>query len=136
MIKAKLLQIMTYLIRHFQDETKPVDDLRKKQDKLNRLHLVIEYLQENYNKDIYLRDAAAKAFMNPNYFSTFFKNTMGVSFKEYLLKLRTTKAVQLIKNTDKPILEIALECGFNNISSFYSALKNVKNVEKPSKLRK
>lgn len=125
MIKARLLVIITHLMRYFQDDSKPSHLIKQKEDGLQRLEQTIKYIQDNYANALELKQAASVACMNPNYFSSFFKKTFGISFKEYLTALRIAGSVQLLKNTDKTLIEIALECGFSSMSNFYLAFNRV-----------
>ncbi|RLD31727.1 MAG: hypothetical protein DRI73_08240 [Bacteroidetes bacterium] len=61
--------------------------------------------------------------MQKNYFSGFFKKTMGVNFSEYILRLRLFHAIHLIENTNRTTADIIYECGFNNESYFYRIFK-------------
>jgi len=47
-----------------------------------------------------------------------------VSPYNYLMTIRIEKAVESLKTTNKTIMEIALECGFQSITSFNKAFKN------------
>ncbi|MBQ8850061.1 MAG: helix-turn-helix domain-containing protein [Clostridia bacterium] len=60
---------------------------------------------------------------NEKYIGRLFAKEMGESFHEYCLRLRLKKANELLLNTDGKVLDIALECGFNNISYFNRAFK-------------
>ena len=55
--------------------------------------------------------------------SRLFRNVTGMSCREYVLEYRMTKAMGLLRMTDKPIIEIAYETGFNNISYFNRTFK-------------
>jgi AraC-like DNA-binding protein len=123
MLKAKLLQLITYLIRFFQDDSKSLEDTRIKQSQLERLNSSLEFINANYIKDIRLSQVASIACMSSSYFSTFFSKTLGLPFKEYLIRLRIKHAAGLLNTTNKSITEIALESGFNNLSNYYKAYK-------------
>jgi len=58
MIKAKLLEIMTLLIRNFQDDKKRPELLRQKEQKLQRLENVVQYIKQNYTRPITLEETA------------------------------------------------------------------------------
>jgi AraC family transcriptional regulator len=47
-----------------------------------------------------------------------FKQALGLSPYQYLLQQRVERAKQLLKQKDKPVVEIALDCGFNSHSHF------------------
>lgn len=134
MIKTKLLEVMTYLIRHFHDNEKSLETITHKKQKLQRLQKVIEYMNVKYSEVIMIDEAAQIANMNVSYFSTFFKKVIGVTFIDYLTKLRITKAVHLIENTNETLTSIAFACGFNSMSNFYRAYKKFKGGT-PSAIR-
>lgn len=125
MIKTKLLNIMTYLIRYFQDDDKTLEEINAKAEKLNRIQQAIDYIRENFTENLYLAKVASEAFMNPSYFSKFFKETLGVSFTDYITKLRIEKAKLLIESTNRTLIDIALESGFSSISNFYRVMNKV-----------
>lgn len=135
MIKTKLMEIMTLLIRHFQDEKKRSELLHKKKQKLQRLEKVMQYIKQNYASSITLEEVSKVACMSPNYFSTVFKQTLGVSFSEYLTRFRISKAISLIHGTDRTLVDIATSCGFNSMSNFYRAYQKYHGGN-PSDIRK
>jgi AraC-like DNA-binding protein len=135
MIKAKLLHIITYLIRHYQDESKSTESITIKSKKLEKLEKVFEYMRQNYALKIDLATLADLAYMSPNYFSTFFKLSTGFSPIEYLNKIRISKSIELLKETDYSIARIALDCGFNNLANFNKIFKHFVGMT-PSQLRK
>jgi AraC-like DNA-binding protein len=55
-----------------------------------------------------------------------FKEIAGVSPIQYLIGLRLKKACDLLEHSSKSVLEIALDCGFENISYFIRKFKEVK----------
>lgn len=135
MIKVKLLEIMTYLIRHFQDSNKQSDVIKEKGANLQRLQKVLTYINDNYTNTITLQTLSEIACMNPNYFSSFFNSTMGFSFTQYISSLRVNRAELLIKNTQEALTNIAFDCGFNSLSNFNRVFKLQKGIS-PSELRK
>ena len=60
---------------------------------------------------------------------------MGMSVWDYICIKRIEEALTLIKTTDKNILDIALECGFNNTVNFNKIFKKYTNLL-PSTFRK
>lgn len=135
MIKAKLLHIITYLIRHYQDASKSTESLSAKSKKLEKLGKVFEYINKNYSQKIGLDTLAELAFMSPNYFSAFFKQSTGFSPIEYLNKFRVSKSIEMLKETDYSIAQIALECGFYNLANYNKIFKHFTETT-PSFIRK
>ena len=60
----------------------------------------ISYINEHYNEDINLETVANIVHLNPSYFSSIFKKEVGVSFSNYLNKIRIEQSKLLLKNTD------------------------------------
>lgn len=77
---------------------------------------VLEYINEHLDRDLKLAELAALVRLSPFHFSRLFKQSIGLSPYQYLLQQRVERAKYLLKQTDKLILDIALECGFNSHS--------------------
>jgi AraC-type DNA-binding domain-containing proteins len=123
MIKADVLRILTFLIRYSQDNEKSDEFIQDKKLAMKRLEDAFDYISEHYCDKITLEEAAKSAFMSPNYFSSYFRKVTDISFSEYLVKLRIEKANELMKNSDLTTADIAIQCGFNNMSNFYRLYK-------------
>lgn len=61
--------------------------------------------------------------MNKSAFCTFMRNHAGTSFSEYLNHIRLERAKDMLCNTDHIVSEIALDCGFQNVSYFNRLFK-------------
>lgn len=80
-------------------------------------HKMIEYIHDNYKKDISLYDLADILNISKNYVSTLFKNYVGQNFKEYLSRYRFDKAVALMNEHPRmKINAVAAQVGLNNVS--------------------
>ena len=77
---------------------------------------VLEYINEHLNQDIKLADLAQLLGISQYHFSRLFKQSIGTAPYQYLLQQRIERAKQLLKETDKSIMEIAFLCGFNSHS--------------------
>ena len=100
-----------------------------------RLLGAIAYMDTHFASDITLEEIAAEAGYSRCYFSSVFRQCMGMSAWDYICLKRIEAASALIKTTDKSILEIATECGFNNAVNFYKTFKRYTNLA-PGALRK
>lgn len=129
MIKANVLRILTILIRTCQDESKSDEMLKEKKNAMNRLEEAFAYMDAHFCEKMTLDEVAASVYMSSNYFSSYFRKVTNISFSEYVTRLRINHARELLRDTDKSVTEIALECGFHNISNFYRLYK--KQVGKP-----
>ena len=125
MIKARLLMIMTHLLRCFRDHSKAVTNTPRKRQCLSRMEEVLQYISENYNSDITLEELASKVYVTPQYFSAFFKKVTGKTFVDYLNTLRIKHAIRMLGETEHKITHIASECGFNSTVNFNMTFKKV-----------
>jgi len=123
MIKADVLKLLTLLTRYYTDDNKPMELLEQKQKAMKRLEPIFTYMYQYYSKKITLDEMAALAYMSPTYFSAFFRKVTGVPFSEYLAGIRIREVQRCLRNQDAGIVDIALACGFHNISNFYRIYK-------------
>lgn len=85
---------------------------------LKRLSAIAQYIEENYQNDISLRDAAHQHGLTPNYFANFFQKYMRKTFFGYLNDVRLAHAYKALMETDLTVTAIALENGFPNVKAF------------------
>lgn len=123
MIKANILKILTLLIRHSQDNSKSDSLLSRKALEMKRLSRVFDYINQNYAERLTLSEAADMAYMSPNYFSQYFKKVTGQNFSDYLNSLRIKKARELLQDSSSSVIDVAMACGFRNMSNFYRMFK-------------
>jgi AraC-like DNA-binding protein len=135
MIKARLLMILTYLLRYFRDGSKLDSCYYNKRQNLLRLEEVIKYINEGFANEMTLNDAASRIHVTPQYFSTFFKKVTGKTFIGYLNNVRIIHAIKLLRETDNKITHIAMECGFNNTTNFNNMFKKAMG-KTPSQVRR
>lgn len=124
MVQVELLKIFTLLTRHYVNSDVNMIDLRIRAEVAKRLEPAIIYMYHNYDKKITLDEMAELCCMSSSYFSAYFKKYCGSTFIQYLNEVRTQKARKQLLTTDKSIIEIAMDCGFMNISNFYRIYKN------------
>jgi AraC family transcriptional regulator len=77
---------------------------------------VFDYIHAHLDRDIKLADLAGLLGMSQFHFCHLFKQSIGTPPYQYLLQQRIERAKQLLKQTDRSIIDIALECGFNSHS--------------------
>lgn len=82
------------------------------------IHQVKEYIREHYAEDLSLGKMAEIVYMNPYYFSSFFKKETGQNYKNYLAEVRMKEAVKLLMKTDMKTYELAKAVGYNDVRSF------------------
>lgn len=83
----------------------------------------LEFIKAHFNEDISLSDVAKVAYLNESYLSRKIKKMLGVSFVEYMTRLRMEKAMEYLKNPNMKITEIALKVGYQNYRYFSHKFK-------------
>lgn len=97
-------------------------------DRMKHLKQVISYIENNYTEDIKLDELASIAGMNPKYFCRFFKQSTQRTPISYLNYYRIERAAQQLSTAETSITEVALSCGFNDISYFIKSFKKAKGI--------
>lgn len=82
------------------------------------LQASVDYIQQNFSEDLSLGMLAAQIGLSEGHYCRSFKAYTGSSPFTYLNKIRIIKSCELLTGTDKKITDIAVLCGFNNISYF------------------
>lgn len=131
-IKSLLFDIFWRLFKYYAKKQQEGGRLGYKTE---RIKDVLNYINQNYNKDLSLDELSKQVDMSKFYLCRLFKDSLKMSPIEYINKIRVEKSVELLINTDMSISEIALECGFNNISYFIKVFKKYMNIT-PLKFRK
>ncbi|HIW22240.1 MAG TPA: AraC family transcriptional regulator [Candidatus Dorea intestinavium] len=127
-IKADIMRLLSILVRHYQKETDGLKEVSTNKQAMKRLEETLDYIKHTYDNRITLEEAANRANMCPNYFSSYFKKVTGYRFQEYISKLRMEKAKMMLVESDLGILDIALDCGITNVSNFYRQYKKFYGV--------
>lgn len=88
----------------------------------------IEFANEYFMQDIHLHQIADVCHMNEKYLGRIFKQRTGSSFREYLTSLRFKQVEARLKTTDESVTEIALSCGFEEITYFNHLFKRTYGI--------
>lgn len=93
-------------------------------DHLGQIQRAVDYIEENLNGDLDVDSIAKVAGFSKWHFQTVFSAAVGDSLKEYIRSRRLTNAM-LELATDKRILDIALDAGFESQEAFTRAYKSM-----------
>ena len=86
--------------------------------------LITDYVEKNHTKDIKLSDIGNLLGYDYHYVSRYFHSVFKMSFSEFLTLYRLETAINLMEQSDKKIVDIALESGFQSIRSFNDCFKS------------
>nr|WP_317361133.1 response regulator [uncultured Blautia sp.] len=101
----------------------------------NTIRIVKEYIKEHYAEDLNLGKLAEIVYMNPYYFSSFFKKETGENFKNYLAEVRMKAALKLLLESDMKTYELAEAVGYHDVRSFTEKFREYFG-ESPSSYKK
>ena len=100
-----------------------------------KLKNILEYVALHYCEEISLENCAAVAGFNPSYLSRYFRQHMGVTFQEYIKRLRIDKARWLLRNEKFSVTEVSYQAGFRDIKTFNKLFKSECGLS-PTQFRK
>lgn len=112
MAKGLFMQLAVLLSRRYSDE--PTDESID----LLRLGDAIAHIESHYGEKISLDELAEKAHLSKRHFLRVFHDCIGRPPIDHLMHVRTRKAAELLRHTDRTITDIALECGFSDSNYF------------------
>lgn len=114
--KSALLKIITSYLNLVEDNI-------KYENCDPRITSVLEYIDNNINKDIKIEELSLLVHMHPNYFIRFFKSRMGMPPIAYISNARLDRARRLLKETSMPVSIIAADVGIPDCSYFLRQFK-------------
>lgn len=84
---------------------------------------VRKYVEENFSYELALSSLAEMFHLNETYLSGLFKQHVGITFSDYVTKLRMTKAEQLLQENELKLTDIAMLVGYSSSSYFSTSFK-------------
>lgn len=133
-VKARVNELCALLLRFFSICNSSHKNPLKTYSKLKAMQDILVYIENNFTEDLSLQYLADKFNMDSFNLSKAFNSVTGRSLKTYINTLRVSKAESIILNSRRPLIDIAIECGFNSIRTFNRAYKAIKGYV-PSSIR-
>lgn len=84
-----------------------------------------DYIEENHMEEMSLDEVAKAVNMSAFYFCKMFKKSTGMTFTDYLARVRVEKVKNLLLNPHKRISEAAFEAGFQSLSQFNRVFRKI-----------
>ncbi len=82
---------------------------------------MLRFIADNYSGQISVSDVAEHVGLSPSYTMALFRRAVGVPIKTHITRIRLSHAQMLLANSNLKILSVAMDSGFNSLSSFYEA---------------
>lgn len=89
------------------------------------VYKAISYIKNHYSEQITLSFLANLLDVSDGHLSRMFQKTLGMSFTQYLIKVRMETAAHLLKNENLKIYEVAMKVGYPNAEQFSRMFKKV-----------
>ncbi len=112
-----------HLVRNLSTVTPLLKGIRRGGLAPSRLRRACDYLMSRLGEDISLQDVASIVEMSTSYFSTAFKQSLGIAPHAWLRRQRIERAKPLLHDANLNLTEIAIILGYANQSSFGVAFK-------------
>ena len=129
MLDALVRQVVIHLLRcHLTVRKSDQIELSRAGPVDRRLRRAIEFIHDNYEREIAVEEIASAAYLSEYHFARFFKQISGVTPHVYLANLRLERARKLLAETARPISEIASMVGYQSQSHFTKMFKSVTGV--------
>lgn len=89
----------------------------------SNIRYIVNYLRIHFRESVSLGDIAKMVHLTPNYVGELFKKETGLSFTDYVSKLRLSYATNLLLSSDMSIANISTQSGFHAASYFIKSFK-------------
>lgn len=108
----------------------PSEDLSLKKSGAapGKVEQMASYIVGHYTQPLKIEQIAQSVGLHTNYAMTVFRRAYGMTMNQYLTRYRVLHAQRLLATTDRKVLDIALEAGFESLSGFYTAFESICEV--------
>ena len=110
-IKAVLYSLLSIL-----DDT--ADYVKRAAVENGLLRTVFDFVENNFEKDCTLEALSLATGYNASYLSRYVHDATDMPFLTLVNRRRISRACELLRNSDKPVIECAYECGYISLRSF------------------
>ena len=137
MLKAIVMKLLVLLHREVNIDTSETinhDFTFKSREKKALVENITSYLSKNYVNDISLETLSKNMYLSPVYISKIFKDVMGDSPINYLIRIRLSKAKELLEESNLPIKTVAKTVGYSDPYYFSKLYKKYYGIS-PTKAK-
>ena len=123
LVVSLALRLLSDLLRVGHPSFASDEPGKRRGDSLGRMRAYVDDLQDHFFEATNLDEAAMCLGISRRRFTQLFRKVTGTSWLAHVRGLRVEHARRLLEQTDRTVLSIAFECGFEDLSTFYRAFK-------------
>lgn len=121
-LKSALFQLLQEAVKlSGRLPAQPADQLLRPYEE--KLKPALAYIQEHYSEPITIARLAALCGFSPVHFMNIFKKAIGTTCIDYLVKYRLALAAMELRETGNPVIQVAMNSGFQTVSYFNRAFR-------------
>ena len=124
-------ELFVHLLEAFLMKAKRVEPLLrplKHHPIANQIASALNYIAQTYHADVTVEQLAKTCNLSTSYFRKVFRENLGISPQQYIIRVRLSMAEHLLSTTEKKILTISEEVGFKTLSSFNRLFKKAYGI--------
>lgn len=84
---------------------------------------VQDYIGKNFKNDLSVEQLASLVYLTPDYLSRLFKKSTKKSLSQYIRQVRMEKASELLRTTNRKVIDIGIDVGYPNYSYFCQSFR-------------
>jgi AraC family transcriptional regulator len=86
---------------------------------------VLDHVAARFGGEITIEDLAREAGLSPSHFSRLFKEATGDTPYQFVMDYRVEQAKKMLAEKDRPLIDVALRCGFSDQPHFNRIFKRL-----------
>lgn len=114
LIRCCLLEIIILSMRNIRVQSVQADD---------RIKYIVKYINENYEREIYLSDLKDRFYCSTSNISILFKKCYGMTYTQYLQRVRILAACRLLRDSKYSVDNVAEMVGYKDTRYFRKIFK-------------
>ncbi len=132
-IDSLMLRLLDCLIENYQVTQGQIDANENDMDA--RMQQIMQYIISHIHEEINLSELANEMYVSTSTLSRVFKKSTGIYFAEYVMRMRVRTSLELLRNSNQNMIQVAMNCGFSTSAAFNRSFKKVTGMM-PSEYRK
>lgn len=118
LFKEHLLHMLYLLLDQKYLLPEDLASLKLQKEYETMIRFVLQYIMNHPTENLTVEKLSSLCQYSPSHFMNLFKQNTGITCSQFIMRYRLGLATDLLRDTGMNVTDIALKCGFNNISYF------------------